>query len=386
MRISHGGPKARLSIIVDVANGTFWTESQIHLAAVKLTNSKDVNDLVQRLRRDGESKGAGKELKKMKKLHVVAYHRGKEVDQYVIERFFYKTARDSKFEKDGKMVSVYDYFAQAFNVRLQYPDLPLVKMTKGKNTLLPMEVLKIEQNQRYQYKMDERQTSNMIKFAVTAPPERWQGIEHGLGMLDWSKDPVLNAFDVKINPNKTVVDARLLVAPKVQFGQGEAKPGTSGRWDLKAKKFLQPNQAPLKSWAVCVIPGRRGGKPDRAAVQTFITSFCNIYQGHGGKIENKQPAMSLASGDDVGAWVTAGKLSSCEYRLGTFANDQQRGTRPAISPTLVRRFSSSSSPTRTRIPTAASSALASVATASSPNACNTPTFRRRSLSISRTYV
>jgi eukaryotic translation initiation factor 2C len=35
----------------------------------------------------------------------------------------------------------------------------------------------------------------------------------------------------------TMVDGRLIAAPKVQFGQGEAKPGTSGRWDLKAGRF-----------------------------------------------------------------------------------------------------------------------------------------------------
>jgi eukaryotic translation initiation factor 2C len=59
------------------------------------------------------------------------------------------------------------------------------------------------------------------------------------------------------------------------------------------------------SWAVCVIPGRRGGKPDKAAVQDFIKDFCRIYASHGGRIENTQPAMALASGDDVGTWVTS---------------------------------------------------------------------------------
>jgi len=43
-----------------------------------------------------------------------------------------------------------------------------------------MELLTIVQNQRYNYKMDERQTANMIKFAVTPPQERWGAIEHGL--------------------------------------------------------------------------------------------------------------------------------------------------------------------------------------------------------------
>ena len=198
-----------------------------------------------------------------------------------------------------------DYFAKQFNIRLTYPDLPLCKMTKGKNTLLPMEVLKIEQNQRYAFKLDERQMSSMIKFAVEPPPGRKQAIQHGLNMLDHANDPNLQKFGVRVDTNMAVVEGRLIAAPKVQFGKGEAKPGTSGRWDLKGKGFLTTNTAPLKSWAVCAVASRRGGKPDKDAVQRFITEFVKGYQGHGGKVENKQPAMSMAQGDDVGAWVTA---------------------------------------------------------------------------------
>lgn len=306
MRIVHAGGlnKARLSVNVDVANGTFWTESPLHIAAVAITGRRDVPDLIAGLRQ-GEKSRAAIEMKKMRKLHVVAKHRGGKLDYYVIDRFHFQSARDYKFEKDGKSVSVYDYFAKEFNVRLQFPELPLVKMTKGKSTMLPMEILKIEQNQRYQYKLDERQTSNMIKFAVTAPPQRWEAIEHGLKMLDWPNDPVQNHFGMKINTSRTIVDGRVLPAPTVKFGQGDAKPGTSGRWDLKAKKFLTSNPVPLKSWGVCVVSGSRGGKPDKSVVENFIEQFIKTYQSHGGKVENKKPAMALGTGDDVGGWVTS---------------------------------------------------------------------------------
>ncbi|KAK5126303.1 hypothetical protein LTR85_010539 [Meristemomyces frigidus] len=306
MRIVHGGPaaKARLSVTVDVSNGVFWTETTLPISAVQLTGRRDINDLINALRTKGEKSADGQNLKKMRKLHVVAGHRGGNQDQYTIDRFVYQGARDAKFEKDGKVISIYDYFAQAFNIRLQYPDLPLVKMMKGKNTLLPMEVLKIEPNARYTFKLDERQTANMIKFAVTPPAERYKAIEHGLSMLDWANDPVLNTFGLKISSKKTIVDGRIIAAPIVQFGQGDAKPGTSGRWDLKGKKFLTPNSAPLKSWAICVVPGRRGGKPDKSVVENFIREFVKVYGLHGGRVENKQPAFCLASGDDVGSWVT----------------------------------------------------------------------------------
>lgn len=266
-------------------NTVFWTESPVLTAAVNITGTRDPSGLIAALKQ-GKNSRVGKELKKMYKLHVVANHRNSKTggDDYCIKEFAYVSARDHKFEKDGKQVSVYDYFAKEHSVRLQYPDLPLVRMTKGANTLLPMEVLKLKMNQRYSTKLDERQTSAMIKFAATPPADRWASIQNALRMLDWANDPVLKAFGLKIDTTPKTVDGRLIPAPTVKFGQGDAKPGTSGRWDLKGKKFLTSNTAELKSWAVCVIPGRRGGKPDKAVVEKFLQDFVKIYGMHGGKV------------------------------------------------------------------------------------------------------
>lgn len=306
---SAAGP--RLSVNVDSANGTFWIAQPLHVAAVALTGKRDVNDLIAALRQ-GEKGRAAQDMKRLRRQHVVCAHRGAtNVDRYVIDRFIYQDAKSYKFPVldtttgKGTPTSVADYFARKYNIRLQYPDLPLVKMTKGKNTVLPMEVLKFEENQRYNFKMDERQTANMIKFAVTPPYERWGAIEHGLKMLDWPNDPFLKNYGMKINPEQVKVKARLLQNPKVIFTGAPTDPKTSGRWDLKGKKFLTPNVKPLKSWGVCVVSGRRGGKPDKTVIENFIREFIKIYTGHGGKVENKTPFMSLATGDDVGAWVTA---------------------------------------------------------------------------------
>ena len=131
-------------------------------------------------------------------------------------------------------------------------------------TLVPMELCVLEPYQKYNYKLNERQTTAMLKFAVTTPPKRAQDIQAmGLQVLDHENDPVLKKFGITVSKTMKSVDGRLLPAPKVQFSQGTATPGTSGRWDLKAKKFLTPNAVPLKSWAVCVVPGRRGGKPEK---------------------------------------------------------------------------------------------------------------------------
>ena len=63
----------------------------MHMAALQLTGRRDMNDLILALKQ-GEKGRAGQDLKKMRKLHVEAKHRGaKELDHYVIERFIFRS-------------------------------------------------------------------------------------------------------------------------------------------------------------------------------------------------------------------------------------------------------------------------------------------------------
>lgn len=80
--------------------------------------------------------------------------------------------------------------------------IPVVKMTKkirGSNVFLPMDVLRIDANQRYNTKLSDTQTSNMIKFAVTLPKERWAVVQQGVRLLNWANDPYLQHYGLKIN-------------------------------------------------------------------------------------------------------------------------------------------------------------------------------------------
>jgi eukaryotic translation initiation factor 2C len=182
-----------------------------------------------------------------------------------------------------KQISIYDYFVQKYNIRLEFWNLPLIETTR--DGLFPMEVCAIEPNQRYQYKLGPDQTAAMIKFAVTRPKERLTAVQHGVGMLKWNADPYLEHFGLKVDPNLTVTQARLLPPPEVQYAGAKANPGTSGRWDLRGKKFLLPNTEPLKSWGVCVINEATNAQ----AVDNFLKVFVQTYIGHGGKVQVSIP-------------------------------------------------------------------------------------------------
>ena len=99
----------------------------------------------------------------------------------------------------------------------------------------------------------------MIKFAVTRPEGRKASIAAGLKLLNWGGDRYLQNYGLKIDSQMLKTKARVLEPPTLLFGaNAKIEPKFSGRWDLRGKKFLHGNTAPLKSWGVCVLGGGRG--------------------------------------------------------------------------------------------------------------------------------
>ena len=166
-----------------------------------------------------------------------------------------------------------------------------------------MELCFLPKGQRYPYKLNEVQTAAMIKFAVTRPEGRKAAIAAGLELLNWNGDKYLKNYGLQIDGKMLQTKARVLDPPTILFG-GNAKiePKFSGKWDLRGKKFLHGNYAPLKSWGVCVFPGRNA--PTSQGTQAFISSFINAYKSHGGRVENTQPAIVQGT-PDVGKTVEA---------------------------------------------------------------------------------
>ena len=77
----------------------------------------------------------------------------------------------------------------------------------------------------------------------------------------------------------------------MQYSGSVAKPGFSGRWDLRGKKFLFPNPVPLQSWGICVLENC----VQEAGVKHFAQVFVQTYISHGGKVANKTPVIYFGS-------------------------------------------------------------------------------------------
>ena len=227
-----------------------------------------------------------------------------------IKAIIHETPRTKKFElKDRatkaviKEVTVEEYYLEKYNVRLVEPNLPLVETTK-KGVFFPMELCFLPKGQRYPYKLNENQTATMIKFAVTRPEGRKKAIAAGLKLLNWGEDKYLKNYGLQIDGKMLQTKARVLDPPTLLFGaNAKIEPKYSAKWDLRGKKFLIGNYAPLKSWGVCVFPAPRNA-PTKEATQAFIQSFITAYRGHGGRVDNTNPVMIVGT-PDIGKTVEA---------------------------------------------------------------------------------
>ena len=300
MRLAEG---KKLIVNLDVANTTFFQPQSMTGAILSKYNLRDTQAIIAQMKPAGQNGSrylnpfARQVQTTFKRAMCRAKYPGNPAPEkdWNIFQISVNNATEQKVQwrnpetkvKEG-FVTVQQYFQRKHNIRLQYPQLPLVEMTK-KGTHFPMELIYIKEHQRYPFKLDEKQTANMIKFAVTPPDTRMKAIMTGKSWLDWEHDPVCMQFGLKMSNSQLKTNARVLPAPGIEFGGGKTEqPGTKGRWDLRGKKFYTPNSGdPLTRWGIGVFPGRTNfTKPQ---IEQFATNFARAYRDHGGKVNNAPP-------------------------------------------------------------------------------------------------
>ncbi|CAI6339047.1 unnamed protein product [Periconia digitata] len=307
-----------LSVNVDVANGTFWRPQELGRALLQAFNCTQPQ-LAQRFReakQDWKKSTFRRDLRRFKHVGITSIHGTPQ--QWTIDEFVPMDVNDAKFEDpDGRQISLMQYFQQKYGKNLA-PGFPVVKVTKKirrKDVYLPLDVLRIDPNQRYNTKLSDQQTSAMIKFAVTLPEGRWRDINNGVRLLDWQKDSYLTHYGLKIDPKPATVKARVLPPPIVNFGPcRDAKlkdqDMLNGRWRLDGRKFALANQKEVKAWGVCCIMPTRRNDPglSKDVVGKFFSEFIKTYEGHGGRFAvhpkyGKLPWFGQGSLADGGALV-----------------------------------------------------------------------------------
>lgn len=239
-----------------------------------------------------------RQLRRLKRLRFNVWYDGitesAKSKIYIVEEILHTNALETTFKQvnhttgESRDICLRDYFNEQYGTHIHFPGYPTIKTSRGQ--LFPIELCFANHGERYNFKANELQTSQMIKYAVTKPDVRAQAIYNGLKALDWKGDPYLKQYKMDIADRMITTNARLLVPPEVEFGKGKTeKPGTSGRWRIDGKQFIEPAGA-LKHWGVMVLDNfGRGKAVATPAVQQFIVNFIGEYQKFGGTVTNRQP-------------------------------------------------------------------------------------------------
>ena len=191
----------------------------------------------------------------IRNLKVEVTHRPGIKRKFKVMGLHSKSAEEITFnDESGKQHSVASYFASKYNVNLRFPKFPCVVVgSQEKQTFLPIEVCVIPDGQRYPRKLDDVQTSDMIKIANQKPFKRLENIRTAASMLDQCREH-LAAFNMSFGAEMVQLNGRVLQPPTITYGQRSREKTivpAQGAWNMRDKQVEVG--AEVHSWSVLVM-------------------------------------------------------------------------------------------------------------------------------------
>lgn len=147
---------------------------------------------------------------------------------------------------DKKQMNVAQYYATQKNYRLRYPCLPCLHVGNPDRTVyIPVELCVICPGQVTNRKLNEIQTTQMIRSSATSTSVRKNKILEAISKVKLTQSDTLTQFGVKVSTDFTKVEARILDSPNLKYSKSDVKV-ISGVW----RPGLFYNSKNLVRWAV----------------------------------------------------------------------------------------------------------------------------------------
>lgn len=315
--MSVRGGQNKLTVNVDVATAVFWPSGLLMQLMQNFLGQQGGQAQFASFLSSELAKGNKRlknELRKFRKISFFTKHSAptkadKDQKRYTVDGFTDTPVNNTFFTRkvaqaDGSTkevkVSVADYFLQNYRIRLQYPGLPCVSSKRGGN--FPLELCYVDGDNRYLYKLDDRQTAAMIKFTATRPDDRQRAIRTNVEACRWGQDPVLSQYGMKIQPSMMKIKARVLPSPELHFGAGGQQKTVpsgmteQGQWNLQGKKFAKTST--LRSFGCLIFATQQ--QCSLEAGKKYMRSLMQSYIGHGGIVENNNPLVEYAKPPNIG--------------------------------------------------------------------------------------
>ncbi|CAI5536952.1 unnamed protein product, partial [Closterium sp. Naga37s-1] len=179
-------------------------------------------------------------------------------------------------EGETQVVTVEAYFRQHYNLALQLRNMPCATTGQGDRlNYLPLEVCRIVEGQRYNKKLNEVQTSQILVHAARKPFEREREINQTVRHNAYERDPFAAEFGIRVAPQMATVNARVLPTPTLKYsdsgGERTVVPQV-GAWNMMNKRVL--TGAVVRRWALVNL-----SRLPRPAAEQFgrdLAHMCNV--------------------------------------------------------------------------------------------------------------
>ncbi|ULT87272.1 hypothetical protein L3Y34_006808 [Caenorhabditis briggsae] len=215
------------------------------------------------------------------------------------------TANNTKFtkkdDKGEREISVSDYFYEEYNIKLKYPNLPLIVSKKMKyECFFPMEVLRIIPGQRIKVnKMSATVQSAMTGRNATMPRQHVDLVQRILqDSLKLERNKYMDAFGIELKSTRPVqLKAKILPPAEIRFKNLTYMP------EIKRPGFKNPGKfvEPAHIYRVAVVSFDNA--IDMRQAEDFCDRLFDYCRDQGIKCDRESKDWSireLSSSDNVG--------------------------------------------------------------------------------------
>ncbi|XP_049822129.1 protein argonaute-2-like isoform X2 [Aethina tumida] len=239
----------KLLLNVDVAHKGFPKEQPVMDAIVEVCGSRYQQvDLTRELRRDQYVI-----LEKyLRTLRVVYQIPGQPSTKrvYGVNGLSDPACRNS-FKHNGVSMTIQNYFKTERRYILKYPNMPTLwvgSKQRKERIMVPAECCTILANQAVNRKMNENQTSAMIKYAATNTRVRKEKIMTGVKLANYDSDPVVKEFGFSVGSNFEQLEGRVLDSPRLAYNDNKEVQVAKGVWRADNMKFFIP--VAIQKWTI----------------------------------------------------------------------------------------------------------------------------------------
>ncbi|KIJ59485.1 hypothetical protein HYDPIDRAFT_118463 [Hydnomerulius pinastri MD-312] len=192
------------------------------------------------------------------KLKVTTSHLGY-LQTKPLKKIMDTTSKNTFFPCDefkSPKMSVADYFKRKYKKTLKFPDLPVVDIA-GPNAkhpiYVPPEMCEILPGQPFRGKLNDKETSQMIRYACNPPAVNARTIvNQGLPTLGLTvPNQTLQNFGLTVSSEMAKIPGRELPPPRLSYKAGKPPTVNNGSWNILDVKFHHGGV--VKSWWILVV-------------------------------------------------------------------------------------------------------------------------------------